>query len=80
MAVDRVARVGARAVSAAPIGISAQLGDAMSRLRTVVPVESWDDVQDEVRRLQDEQHLSRLAALQLVYAKIADGWKPRRRR
>jgi hypothetical protein len=79
MAVERVARVGARAAASAPIGISAQLGDAMSRLRTVVPVEAWDDVQDEVRRLQQDQQLSRLAALQAVYAKIVTGWRPRRR-
>jgi hypothetical protein len=78
MAVERVS--GRRSGAPAPIGVSAQLADARSRLRAVVPMESWDAVLAEVGRLQQEKSMSRLAALKAVYAKIVDGWTPRRSR
>jgi hypothetical protein len=78
MAVERVS--GTRSGAPAPIGVSAQLAAARSRPRAVVPMESWDAVPGEVGRLQEEKSLSRLAALRAVYAKIADGWTPRRGR
>jgi hypothetical protein len=30
----------------------------------------------EVQRLQSEEHIPPLAALQAVYAKLASGWRP----
>jgi hypothetical protein len=78
MAVERVTRAGARPLPA--MGMTAQLADAMGRLRGATPRECWEDVQEEVRRLQRERAMSRLAALNAVYAKVADGWTPPRHR
>jgi hypothetical protein len=45
-------------------------------LREAAPPDRWDAVQAEVHRLQLEQGMSPLAALQAVYAKLAAGWVP----
>jgi hypothetical protein len=59
-----------------PMGVSAQLADSRKRLREAAPPDRWDAVQAEVHRLQLEQGMSPLAALQAVYAKLAAGWVP----
>ena len=58
------------------VGVSAQLADSRKQLRRAAPPDRWDAVQAEVRRLQLEQGMSPLAALQAVYAKLASGWVP----
>jgi hypothetical protein len=59
-----------------PIGVSADLAEARRHLRQATPSGHWDAVLDEVARLQYEQKMSPLAALQAVYAKLASGWVP----
>ena len=59
-----------------PIGVAAELADARAKLREAAPSGRWEAVAAEVSRLQHEQHLSPLAALQAVYAKLASGWLP----
>ena len=68
------------ASGAQPMGVSAQLADARSRLRAAVPAGSWDAVLEEVRRVQTERSLPLLAALHVVYEKLASGWTPHPRR
>ena len=62
------------------LGVSAQLADARSRLRTATPPGSWDAVLEEVQRLREERGLTQLAALQIVYERLTAGWVPLRRR
>ena len=59
-----------------PVGVTAELAEARAKLREVTPSAHWDGVLAEVSRLQYEQHLPPLAALQAVYAKLASGWVP----
>jgi hypothetical protein len=59
-----------------PVGVTAELADARSKLRDAVPSEHWQGVLAEVSRLQFEQKMPPLAALQAVYAKLASGWLP----
>jgi hypothetical protein len=59
-----------------PTGVTAELADARAKLRSSVPSEQWKGVQEEVARLQFEQRMPPLAALQAVYAKLASGWLP----
>lgn len=59
-----------------PMGMTAQLADARSRLRRSAPAEHWQGVLAEVSRLQFQEKMSPLAALQAVYAKLASGWLP----
>ena len=59
-----------------PVGVSAELADARTKLREAAPSGRWDAVIAEVYRLQSEQKMSPLAALQAVYAKLASGWVP----
>jgi hypothetical protein len=59
-----------------PTGITAELADTRSKLRASVPSEHWQGVLAEVSRLQFEQKMPPLAALQAVYAKLASGWLP----
>jgi hypothetical protein len=59
-----------------PVGITAELADTRAKLRNAVPSEQWEGVQAEVSRLQFEQRMPPLAALQAVYAKLASGWLP----
>ena len=59
-----------------PMGVSAELAEARKQLRTAAPPESWDAVMDEVHAVQARDHVSLLAALHTVYAKLAAGWTP----
>ena len=59
-----------------PTGMTAELANAHAKLRKAVPSEQWQAVQAEVARLQYEEKMARLAALQTVYAKLASGWLP----
>jgi hypothetical protein len=76
-----VRRISRSVASAAPqsMGVSAQLADARSRLRSVTPAGADDAVMAEVHRLREERGLSLLAALRLVYEKLGAGWIPVRR-
>jgi hypothetical protein len=57
-------------------GVSAQMAAARTKLREATPSPHWDGVMAEVQRLQVEEHMSPLAALQTVYSKLASGWLP----
>ncbi|GAA3159750.1 hypothetical protein GCM10010531_08970 [Blastococcus jejuensis] len=59
-----------------PLGVTAELADARAKLREAAPSGRWDAVLAEVQRLQHDEHLSPLAALQAVYARLAAGWVP----
>jgi hypothetical protein len=59
-----------------PFGVTAELAGTRTKLREATPPDRWDAVQAEVHRLQFEQGMSPLAALQAVYARIASGWVP----
>jgi cytochrome c553 len=58
-------------------GVSAEIAETRARLREVAPRGHWDAVMAEVARLQSDESMSPLAALQAVYAKLAAGWHPR---
>ena len=58
------------------VGVTAELAEARTKLREAAPAGHWDAVIAEVSRLQYEQKMSPLAALQAVYAKLASGWIP----
>jgi hypothetical protein len=60
-----------------PTGVTAEVAETRARLRAVTPSDRWDGVLAEVRRLQVEESMPPLAALQAVYAKLASGWLPR---
>jgi hypothetical protein len=60
-----------------PVGVTAELAEARKKLRAAAPVDRWEAVVAEVRRLQFEQGMSPLDALEAVYAKLAAGWVPR---
>ena len=57
-------------------GVSAELAETRARLREATPPGRWDAVMAEVARLQSDESMSPLAALQAVYAKLASGWIP----
>ena len=59
-----------------PVGVTAELAETRTKLREAAPPDRWEAVQAEVHRLQFEQGMSPLAALQAVYAKLASGWVP----
>ena len=59
-----------------PVGVSPELAEARTKLREATPSGRWDAVLAEVNRLQYEQRMSPLAALQAVHAKLASGWVP----
>jgi hypothetical protein len=58
------------------VGVSGELAAARTKLREAAPSGHWDGVMAEVQRLQSEEHIPPLAALQAVYAKLASGWRP----
>jgi hypothetical protein len=58
------------------VGVTAELAAARKKLREAAPTGHWDGVIAEVQRLQTEEHMAPLAALQAVYAKLASGWLP----
>jgi hypothetical protein len=62
------------------VGVTADLAQARTKLREATPSGHWDAVQAEVSRLQRDERMSPLAALQAVYAKLASGWVPTVRR
>ena len=59
-----------------PVGVTAQLAEARKKLRQAAPVDRWEAVVAEAHRLQFEQGMSPLDALEAVYAKLAAGWVP----
>ena len=59
-----------------PAGVTAELAQARAKLRESAPPDQWDAVMDEVRRLQIEESMPPLAAMQQVYARLAAGWVP----
>jgi hypothetical protein len=59
-----------------PMGVSAELAEARTQLRSVAPPQSWDAVMDEVHAVQARDRVSLLSALHTVYAKLAAGWSP----
>ena len=59
-----------------PIGVTAELAEARTKLREAAPSGRWDAVLAEVQRLQRVEGMSPLAALQAVHAKLAAGWVP----
>jgi hypothetical protein len=59
-----------------PLGVTAELAEARRQVREATPPGRWDAVLAEVNRLQYEQGMSPLAALQAVHAKLASGWLP----
>jgi hypothetical protein len=59
-----------------PVGVTAELAAARKQLREAAPSGHWEGVIAEVQRLQSDEHMSPLAALQAVYAKLASGWLP----
>ena len=74
-----VESVGSIPVPRGPVqvtGVTAELAEARSRLRQAAPSGRWDAVIAEVQRLQRDQRMSPLAALQAVHAKLAAGWVP----
>jgi hypothetical protein len=60
-----------------PVGVTAEPAGTRTELREAAPPDRWDALQAEVDRLQFEQGMSPLAALQAVYARLASGWVPR---
>ncbi len=58
------------------VGVTAELAEARKQVREATPSGHWDAVLAEVNRLQYEQRMSPLAALQAVYARLASGWVP----
>lgn len=59
-----------------PVGVTAQLAEARRKLRQAAPADRWEAVVAEAHRLQVEQGMSPLDALEAVYAKLASGWVP----
>jgi hypothetical protein len=58
------------------LGATAELAEARTKLRETAPAGHWDAVLAEVVRLQRDERMSPLAALQAVQAKLASGWVP----
>ncbi|NYJ03949.1 hypothetical protein [Petropleomorpha daqingensis] len=69
--------VGSAGLGTALPSRTAQLVEARAQLRDAAPAGSWDAVLDEVKRLQVQQSMTPLTAMQTVYAKLAAGWQPR---
>ena len=59
-----------------PTGVTAELAQARAQLREAAPSGRWESVLAEVTRLQMQEHMSPLDALQAVYARLAAGWVP----
>jgi hypothetical protein len=76
MEVEPVGSVPAPRRPVQPVGVTAELAEARTKLREAAPAGHRDAVLAEVNRLQYEQKMSPLAALQAVYAKLASGWLP----
>jgi hypothetical protein len=76
MEVEAVGAVPTPRTPVQPVGVTAELAEARTKLREAAPSGHWDGVLAEVTRLQYDQRMSPLAALQTVYAKLASGWLP----
>ncbi|UOY01850.1 hypothetical protein [Blastococcus sp. PRF04-17] len=76
MEVEAVGSVPAPRRPVEPAGVTAELARTRAKVREAAPAGRWDGVLAEVTRLQYDQGLSPLAALQAVYAKLASGWVP----
>ena len=80
MDVESVGHIPAPRRPVQPQGVTAELADARTKLRDAAPTGRWDAVIAEVQRLQHEEHMSPLAALHAVHARLAAGWVPPVRR
>jgi hypothetical protein len=76
MEVEGVASIPSPRRPVQPVGVSAELAEARTKLREAAPSGRWDAVVAEVNRLQYEQRMPPLAALQAVHAMLASGWVP----
>lgn len=76
MDVESIGSIPAPRRAVQPVGVSAELAEARAKLREAAPSGRWDAVVAEVQRLQHEEHLAPLAALQAVYRRLAAGWVP----
>ena len=76
MEVEAVGSVSSPRRPVQPVGVTAELAETRTKLREAAPPDRWDAVQAEVHRLQFDQGMAPLAALQAVYAKLASGWLP----
>lgn len=56
--------------------VTAEIAEARTKLREAAPAGTWDAVLSEVRRLQLDERMSPLAALQSVQVRLAAGWVP----
>ena len=80
MAGERVSGVQRSYASTAaqPMGISAQLAQMRQAMHHAFPAAPWDDIVAEAKQLQAQRGITLLAALQIVYEKLLNGWVPRR--
>ena len=76
MELEAVGRAPVAARPPQPIGATAELAEARSKLREAAPPDRWESVMHEVHRLQTQERLSPLQALRTVYARLAAGWIP----
>jgi hypothetical protein len=76
MDVDPVANVPSPRRPLQPVGVTAELAEARSKLRLESPAGRWDAVLAEVQRLQTQEHMAPLAAIHKVHARLAAGWVP----
>ena len=76
MEIDAVGAVPSPRRPVQAIGVSAELAETRARVRAATPPGRWDAVLAEVSRLQAQESMSPLAALQAVYAELASGWLP----
>lgn len=76
MEVESIGSIPAPRRPVQPLGVTAELAEARTKLREAAPSGRWDAVVAEVQRLQHEEGMSPLAALQAVYARLAAGWVP----
>ena len=77
MEIEAVGRTSSVAVRPPqPIGVTAELAEARTKLREATPPGQWQSVMAEVHRLQMQERLSPLDALRAVYSRLASGWVP----
>jgi hypothetical protein len=76
MAVNAIGGTGIGAAPNRPNGPAAQLAEARAMLRAAAPADSWEAVNAEVQRLQNDRGIPALAALHAVYGRLAAGWTP----
>jgi len=59
-----------------PMGATAELARARAALRETAGPNRWQAAQEEVARLQAQEHMPPLAAIQSVLGRLAAGWEP----